>query len=176
MSEVDPAMAPFLLSYGKALYELALSQSGVMGKEEVQKGTQGQCKLPDLPLMQTTSSAYVTVDAQDEPSNLVESADPEIIAAAEAEAEAAAEEDAGEEHEEQEGEGQAPEGEDDAPEDDFNAAWEVLDVARTIYAKMVDEKKEKQEEYKEEDMRLAACYLFLGDVSCETGMSTNLPR
>lgn len=43
VSELDPAMAPFLLSYGKALYELALSQSGVMGKEEVQKGTQGQC-------------------------------------------------------------------------------------------------------------------------------------
>ena len=182
MSEVDPAMAPFLLSYGKALYELALSQSGVMGKEEVQKGTQGQCKLPDLPLMQTTSSAYVTVDAQDEPSNLVESADPEIIAAAEAEAEAeaAAEQDAEEEQEEGEGhgqdEGQAPEGEDDAPEDDFNAAWEVLDVARTIYAKMVEEKKEKQEECKEEDMRLAECYLFLGDVSCETGMSTILSR
>lgn len=30
-------MAPLLLSYGKALYELAFSQQGVMGKEEVDK-------------------------------------------------------------------------------------------------------------------------------------------
>lgn len=30
-------MAPLLLSYGKALYELAFSQQGVMGKEEVEK-------------------------------------------------------------------------------------------------------------------------------------------
>jgi HAT1-interacting factor 1 len=115
------------------------------------------------------------VDAQDEgaSSTLVESADPEIIAAAEAEAEAAAanegDADSAEEDGEEQGEEeQAPE-EDDAPEDDFNAAWEVLDVARTIYAKVVEEKKEKQEEYQEDDMRLADCYLFLGDVSCETG-------
>jgi HAT1-interacting factor 1 len=33
-------MAPLLLSYGKALYELAFSQQGVMGKEEVAKETE----------------------------------------------------------------------------------------------------------------------------------------
>lgn len=37
MGEFDPKMAPLLLSYGKALYELAFSQQGVMGKEEVDK-------------------------------------------------------------------------------------------------------------------------------------------
>lgn len=177
-------MAPFLLSYGKALYELALSQSGVMGKEEVQKGTQGQCELTSVPfrvLVVPFGRADGPVDAQDtdEPSTLVESADPEIIAAAEAEA-AAAEAEAGdgegkeEEAGDVEDEEQAPAGDDDAPEDDFNAAWEVLDVARTIYGKVVQDKKDKKEVYEEDDMRLAECYLFLGDVSCETGTSSPL--
>lgn len=34
-------MAPLLLSYGKALYELAFASQGVMGKEEVDKATTG---------------------------------------------------------------------------------------------------------------------------------------
>ena len=37
MGDFDPAMAPLLLSYGKALYELAFASQGVMGKEEVDK-------------------------------------------------------------------------------------------------------------------------------------------
>lgn len=37
VGEFDPAMAPLLLSYGKALYELAFASQGVMGKEEVNK-------------------------------------------------------------------------------------------------------------------------------------------
>lgn len=37
VGEFDPQMAPLLLSYGKALYELAYSQQGVMGKEELEK-------------------------------------------------------------------------------------------------------------------------------------------
>ena len=57
----------------------------------------------------------------------------------------------------------------DEPEDDYNAAWEVLDVARTIYAKSVDGLKEG--EGREERLCLAECYLALGDVSCETGTS-----
>jgi len=34
-------MAPLLLSYGKALYELAFASQGVMGKEEVDKAATG---------------------------------------------------------------------------------------------------------------------------------------
>lgn len=45
VDELDPIKAPILLAYGKALYELAYSQSGVMGREEVQKNTQGQSEL-----------------------------------------------------------------------------------------------------------------------------------
>ena len=45
VGEFDPAMAPLLLSYGKALYELAYSQAGVMGQEEVEKQAGGQGEL-----------------------------------------------------------------------------------------------------------------------------------
>jgi len=62
-----------------------------------------------------------------------------------------------------EGEGEGAE----EPEDDYNAAWEVLDVARTIYAKVVEDK--FGEEAREEKLCLAECYLSLGDVSLETG-------
>lgn len=54
-------------------------------------------------------------------------------------------------------------------EDDYNAAWEVLDVARTIYQKIVDGLEEG--EGNKERMLLSDCYLALGNVSCETGTS-----
>jgi hypothetical protein len=40
-SEFDARMAPVLLNYGKALFELGFSQQGVMGKEEVEKNAEG---------------------------------------------------------------------------------------------------------------------------------------
>lgn len=55
------------------------------------------------------------------------------------------------------------EGEDGEPEDDFNAAWEVLDLARALY--------EKQSETSDDvKLKLADTYITLGDVSLETGM------
>lgn len=54
-------------------------------------------------------------------------------------------------------------------EDDYNAAWEVLDVARTIYQKIVDGLEEGKGN--KERMLLSDCYLALGNVSCETGTS-----
>jgi hypothetical protein len=59
------------------------------------------------------------------------------------------------------GEEQEEEDEDN-PEDDFNAAWEVLDLARVIYDK-------RQDEDDEIKLKLADTYLALGDVSLETG-------
>lgn len=54
---------------------------------------------------------------------------------------------------------------DDAePEDDFNAAWEVLDLARAIYDKQKDEVDDE-----EVKLKLADTYIALGDVSLETG-------
>ncbi|KXN90718.1 hypothetical protein AN958_04003 [Leucoagaricus sp. SymC.cos] len=55
-------------------------------------------------------------------------------------------------------------GEEDEPEDDFNAAWEVLDLARAIYDRQV-----QQEGDDEVKLKLADTYIALGDVSRETG-------
>ena len=49
------------------------------------------------------------------------------------------------------------------PEDDFNAAWDVLDLARTLYERQKDEDDEIK-------LKLADTYIALGDVSLETGM------
>jgi HAT1-interacting factor 1 len=48
------------------------------------------------------------------------------------------------------------------PEDDFNAAWEVLDLARAIYEKGMDEDDEVR-------LKAADTFIALGDVSLETG-------
>jgi hypothetical protein len=66
--------------------------------------------------------------------------------------------------EEEEGDEEDAEGEDGEPEDDFNAAWEVLELARAIYEKAKDEDDEVK-------MKLAETYIALGDVSLETGTS-----
>jgi hypothetical protein len=66
--------------------------------------------------------------------------------------------------EEEEGDEEDGEGEDIEPEDDFNAAWEVLELARAIYEKGKDEDDEVK-------MKLAEAYIALGDVSLETGMA-----
>lgn len=73
-----------------------------------------------------------------------------------AEATAADEAAAKEEEEAQEEE------EDGEPEDDFNAAWEVLDLARLNYEKRKDESDAIK-------LKLAETYIALGDVSLETG-------
>jgi HAT1-interacting factor 1 len=50
------------------------------------------------------------------------------------------------------------------PEDDFNAAWEILDLARALF--------ELQSESDElAKLKLADTYVALGDVSLETGVS-----
>jgi len=54
------------------------------------------------------------------------------------------------------------EGEDAEPEDDFNAAWEVFELARSIYEKGNDGDDETK-------LKLADVYIALGDVSLETG-------
>ena len=54
--------------------------------------------------------------------------------------------------------------EDGEPEDDFNAAWEVLDLARAIYDKQKNENNDE-----EVRLKLADTYIALGDVSLETG-------
>lgn len=63
-------------------------------------------------------------------------------------------EDDEEEEEEEEEEGGEP------TEDDFETAWDILDVARVIFEKSED---------KDTQLKLADVHLCLGDVSLETG-------
>ena len=68
-----------------------------------------------------------------------------------------------------EGEEEAGEGADEAePEDDFNAAWEVLDLARAIYEKQMDGDDEMR-------LKVADTFIMLGDISLETGASCPSP-
>ena len=72
---------------------------------------------------------------------------------------------AAEEEAEAEGAEGSEEEEEGEPEDDFNAAWEVLDLARAIYDKQKDENNDE-----EVRLKLADTYIALGDVSLETGL------
>jgi HAT1-interacting factor 1 len=169
-------MAPLLLAYGKALYELAFSQQGVMGKEEVDKTAEGvstrKCLRrregnTDLVAKTKTSTTAEGEEEEegDEPTgNNFSFAEPAFEGEGEGEGD-----DAAEEEQEEAGEGGEEDGEADEPEDDYNAAWEVLDVARTIYSKILDEAGLEGQNMREERLRLADTYLALGDVSCETG-------
>jgi HAT1-interacting factor 1 len=73
-----------------------------------------------------------------------------------ASAEQGGEDDSGAEEEGEEDDGE--------PEDDFNAAWEVLDLARAIY-----EKQKEDDGDEEVTLKLADTFIALGDVSLETG-------
>ncbi|KAF9480542.1 hypothetical protein BDN70DRAFT_877537 [Pholiota conissans] len=143
LGENAPETADLYFSYGKALLENAIVQSSVLGKEQEQPEDAEAHDQPSGsgsggkgPILSFSGDADDTVDIF---------------------AQAAAEHD---EDEDEEGEG---EGEDGEPEDDFNAAWEVLDLARAIY--------EKQNEDSPDDevkLKLADTYIALGDVSLET--------
>lgn len=171
-------MAPLLLAYGKALYELAFSQQGVMGKEEVDKSADGESirkclwrregntNVPAKAKASTTAEGEEEEGGDEPTGNNFSFAEPAFEGEGEGEGD-----DAAEEEQEEAGEGGEEEGGADEPEDDYNAAWEVLDVARTIYSKILDEAGLEGQNMREERLRLADTYLALGDVSCETGKS-----
>lgn len=53
----------------------------------------------------------------------------------------------------------------EAADDDFETAWDILDIARVIFEKGQD---------KNTQLKLADVHLCLGDVSLETGKVTSL--
>lgn len=170
-------MADIYFSYGKALLENAITQNSVLGKEQAEEGITGKDEgtlvAPSPPLTTGThigipylfsaeagsSGAFLSFsgDAEDHEEATLDSEDPAVDLFAEAE-KAVTEGDGEREEEEEEGE----------PEDDFNAAWEVLDLARAIY--------EKQEGDDEVRLKLADIYISLGDVSLETGTPLRILR
>ncbi|KAH9004443.1 hypothetical protein EDB86DRAFT_2797544, partial [Lactarius hatsudake] len=145
-AEDAPEMADVYFAYGKALLENAVVQSSVLGKDQQQQ--------QDGAVEEAANGNKIlsfSGDAEDEE----EDEDPavDLFEASKPDTDAEGEDDAGE------GEG---EGEDDAePEDDFNAAWEVLDLARAIYEKRMDGDDAVR-------LKVADTFVMLGDISLET--------
>ncbi|KAI0709688.1 hypothetical protein C8T65DRAFT_739864 [Cerioporus squamosus] len=138
--EKAPETADLYFAYGKALLENAIAQSGVLGKQDADDSFE------DDKVYANASGAFLSFsgDGDDEPVDLFAEAQKAIDEANAAQAE---------EEEEEDDEAE--------PEDDFNAAWEVLDLARAIYEKQQDESNEVK-------LKLADVFIALGDVSLET--------
>ncbi|AAW41997.1 expressed protein [Cryptococcus deneoformans JEC21] len=152
VGDADPEMAPLLLAYGKALYDLASSQAGVMGREEPVR------QEDDVPAEPNNPNFVFSGDAPSDDEGAADEPEPEPESEPQASSSSAPAPALGTD---------AAEGDEmEELEDDYNAAWEVLDVARTIYQKIVDGLKEG--EGNKERMLLSDCYLALGNVSCET--------
>ncbi len=159
--EKAPETADLYFAYGKALLENAISQSGVLGKQDTDDSYEDDkgmlhllcTRCPPSCLTRggledaNASGAFLSFsgDADDEPVDLFAEAQKAVDEANAAQAEEEEDED-----------------EDAEPEDDFNAAWEVLDLARAIFEKQQDESDEVK-------LKLADVFIALGDVSLETG-------
>ncbi|KAG8904553.1 hypothetical protein FRC01_008683, partial [Tulasnella sp. 417] len=141
-----PESADLLFLYGKALLENAISQSGVVGKEETDGALKGNKQDEAGPSGSKTGKKVISFsgdgEEEDEAVDLLGNAQNA--------------DDGDDDQEEGDGEGGDDE---DEPEDDFNAAWEVLDLARALYAKADGD---------EAQLKLADTYMSLGDVSLET--------
>ncbi|TFK74963.1 hypothetical protein BDN72DRAFT_788133 [Pluteus cervinus] len=148
LGDDHPETADLYFSYGKALLENAITQSSVLGKEQ---GEEPEAEDAAGSSKWGNGAIFFSGDGddqgEDEAVDLLEHVNKTI---AEAEAEAGEEEEA----------------EDAEPEDDFNAAWEVLDLARAIYDKQVDDAGIGAND--EVELKLADTYINLGDVSLET--------
>ncbi|KAG8689667.1 hypothetical protein FRC11_001335 [Ceratobasidium sp. 423] len=146
--EDTPAFAELLLKYGRALIENAVAQNSVLGG-----GKQGE-EAPKESNGAGSSSAPKTqpgngrIHFGDGASSDDEGVGDETVDTAAGDLSAVKEEGDGEEEQD-----------DDEPEDDFNAAWDVLDLARAYYDK---------QEGDDMKLKLSEAYMSLGDVSLET--------
>ncbi|KAH9072389.1 hypothetical protein EDB83DRAFT_2362838 [Lactarius deliciosus] len=146
-AEDAPEMADVYFAYGKALLENAVVQNSVLGKDQQQQDG----AVEEEPAANGNKILSFSGDAEDEE----EDEDPavDLFEASKPDTDAEGEDEAGE------GDG---EGEDEAePEDDFNAAWEVLDLARAIYEKRMDGDDAVR-------LKVADTFIMLGDISLET--------
>ncbi|CUA78066.1 NASP-related protein sim3 [Rhizoctonia solani] len=144
--ENTPSFADLLLSYGRALIENATSQNAVFPKEEGDpKESNGEGSSGNSKAQPENSRIHFG----DGPSSDDEDGvGDETVDTTAGDLSAVKEE--GEREEEHD---------DDEPEDDFNAAWDVLDLARAYYDK---------QEGEDMKLKLSEAYMSLGDVSLET--------
>ncbi|PFH51968.1 hypothetical protein AMATHDRAFT_2671 [Amanita thiersii Skay4041] len=167
--ESAPETADLYFSYGRALLENAISHNSVLGKEQPDEDAD-DAHIGKLASTNDDSvSASVLLDERVKSDWLIGGypstasnrpilsfsgdvdedgdEDPEVDLLEQANRQI---EEAERDEEEEEAE----------PEDDFNAAWEVLDLARAIYARQGDDVEVR--------LKLADTYMSLGDVSLET--------
>ncbi|KAG9124013.1 hypothetical protein FRC07_013194 [Ceratobasidium sp. 392] len=147
--EDTPEFAELLLVYGRALLENAISQNSVLGKEKEGEAT-GEAHKDSANGAASSSSSKPTdgrIHFSGDPESDHEGDGTVDLLNAEAE-----------DTKDEEGE-DAEENDEDEPEDDFNAAWDVLDLARAYYDK---------QEGDDMKLKLAETYMYLGDVSLET--------
>lgn len=140
--EDAPETADIYFSYGKALLENAIAQSSVLGKDQAGADAEEEeesSKGPHRPILSFSG------DGDDDPTIDLLNAPLE------------------DDDEDEEGEGQGDDEDAGDPEDDFNAAWEVLELAKEIYKKQL-----QTDEDEEIQLKLADTFIALGDVSLET--------
>ncbi|KAF8757939.1 SHNi-TPR [Rhizoctonia solani] len=136
--------ADLLFVYGRALIENATSQNTVLGKDKDDDETAKESDAAGTSGDSKTQPENGRIYFGDGASSDGEGVGDETVDTAAGDLSAVQEE----------GEEGA-----DEPEDDFNAAWDVLDLARTIYDK---------QEGDDMKLKLAETYMSLGDVSMET--------
>lgn len=158
-----PEMADLYFSYGKALLENAIAQASVLGKEP-ESGPEGEEeKRMFSRVLHCISPTPFSIGSRNGP--ILEFGDE-----GDGEDEDGAMDLLGESAKEPEEESDdEEEGEEGEPEDDFNAAWEVFELARGIYEKASD----GDDIIK---LKLADTYIALGDVSLETGAASLVLR
>ncbi|KAJ1983559.1 hypothetical protein H4R34_001212 [Dimargaris verticillata] len=155
--------ADVLVLYGKALLNNAIQQGALMAAERL-KGTLAP-GAQEEPLLPAGSKSQIhfegepdfrQVEALDTGSSTSNSAGAPVTGHGDS---AAASGDEEEEEEEEENAGDQPSGQADEADDDFAAAWEVLELARLIYAK---------HDSPTHRLKEADILLILGDVSLES--------
>lgn len=135
--DCTPATVDIYYLYGCALLENAISTSGVLGNK--QEGAEEPEEPETKTEGETKGRFFFGADGEDDPA-------VDLFAQAQAA-----------EKEEEEQKEEEPDAEE--PEDDFEAAWDILDLARTQYDTM---------EGDESQLKLAATYMALADISLET--------
>ncbi|KAI9592985.1 hypothetical protein BDF19DRAFT_424944 [Syncephalis fuscata] len=136
LGEDAPEYADVLVLYGRALLQNAVEQNGVLGQDATAMASTAEDNADDA----GGGGGEEKDEKESEDNNDAKEGD-----------------DNQEEQKDNKEEGE--EEQDEEPSDDFGMAWEILDLARVIYAR------EDNEESKE---KLGDVYMLLGDVSLES--------
>ncbi|CAG7847728.1 SubName: Full=Uncharacterized protein {ECO:0000313/EMBL:CCA67886.1} [Serendipita indica DSM 11827] len=138
-NDCTPATVDIYYLYGCALLENAIISNNVLGNKQEEE------EEPEEPEPKTEESTKGRFFFGADGAEGEEDAAVDLFAQAEA---------AEKEEEKEKDEGDAEE-----PEDDFEAAWDILELAKTTYDTMQGD---------ESQLKLAATYMALGDISLET--------